>query len=216
MASRKLNYVTVPQTTDIDVLRNYINQALENIISDINNQLQVKDYNGQRLTNIGDPVNQSDAATKEYVDLKIDELGIGRRQRKPGNRIVYHFVLGPGGATLSVANDVTNHIGVAYTGRFVGASFCAKTAPSGADCILDVEKSSDSGSSWTSIFPTGSSNKIVIPSGSDSAIVKGPAFFDTANGHVTEGDLLRINVIQTGSTTTDVLVRLYTLPAQVL
>jgi len=43
-------------------------------------------------------------------------------------------------------------------------------AASGQDAILDIEYSADNGASWSSIFPAGNGNKLVMPAGSKAVI----------------------------------------------
>lgn len=71
-----------------------------------------------------------------------------------------------------------------------------KTAPSGADLIVDIDKSSDNGSTWTSIWNTNQANRVKVADGSTSGT---ETSFDTTS--LSESDLLRLNIDQVGSTT---------------
>lgn len=70
-----------------------------------------------------------------------------------------------------------------------------KTAPTGASLIVDIEKSDDNGSTWTSLWNTSTSDRPTIAA---SAKVGITTDFDTSSLSV--GDLLRPTVDQVGST----------------
>ena len=70
-----------------------------------------------------------------------------------------------------------------------------KTAPTGADLIIDIDKSDDNGATWTSIWNTTQANRATI---SASALAGTQTSFDTTS--LSEGDLLRVNIDQVGST----------------
>lgn len=70
------------------------------------------------------------------------------------------------------------------------------TAPVGADLIIDIDYSTDDGATWTSIWNTNQSNRLTVGDGDLSAT---QTSFDTTS--FTEGDLLRVNIDQIGSTT---------------
>lgn len=202
-AISKINYTTIPASASLEELRNYTNIALSNIVAELNQQLQVKDFGGDRLVNMGDPVNQSDAATKEYVDLKLDELGGGRRLRNSLYEVTHFVLLNQ----LTVGNDLVNHVPCAVTAPLTLAMFVVKTAPTSGNAELDIQKSSNGGSSWVSVFPSGSGNQIVVPNGSTSVIFN--TTFDATNGTCARGDKFRIDVLSAGGATADFCVRLY-------
>lgn len=70
-----------------------------------------------------------------------------------------------------------------------------KTAPTGASILIDIEKSTDNGATWTSIWNTTPGNRLTIAAGSRNG---SQTSFDTTA--VAEGNLLRIAVDQVGST----------------
>ena len=199
----KINYATIPASETVEQLRNYTNIAISNIVAELNMQLQSKDFNGDRIVNLGDPVNQSDAATKEYVDLLIDELGAGRRVRSNLYEVTHFVLLNQ----LTVGTDLVNHVPCAVTAPLTLAMFCVKTAPTSGNAELDIQKSSNGGSSWVSVFPSGAGNQIVVPNGSTSVIFN--TTFDSTNGTCARGDKFRIDVTSAGGATADFCVRLY-------
>lgn len=69
-----------------------------------------------------------------------------------------------------------------------------KTAPTGADLIIDIDKSTDNGQTWVSIWNTTQANRVKIVAGSFAGT---QTSFDTTS--LAEGNLLRVNVDQVGS-----------------
>ena len=69
------------------------------------------------------------------------------------------------------------------------------TAPTGANLIIDVEKSTDSGANWTSLWNTNTENKPTILAGTKTISV---TTFDLSN--LEKDDLLRVKILQVGST----------------
>lgn len=198
---KNVNYVSIPVVEDTPTLRNYVNTALSNLVAEINQRLQSNNFNGNRLTNVGAPVNQSDVATKEYVDLKPDYRG----QKVNDTRLyeVVHFVLRN---TITAGTDKVNHVPIMVGGPINAGCFVCKTAPSGGNAELDIQKSSDGGTTWVSLF-TGV--KIVVPSGDDTVQILDPAVIDSTNGFVTQGDKLRIDVT-TANGMGDFAIKLFT------
>jgi len=96
-----------------------------------------------------------------------------------------------------VADDISAIFEASATLSYVSTALYAKTAPTGADLIVDIELKRGAGA-WTTLYtvlPT-------IVAGSNTG--GGSAAFDTGT-HGTEdqfldGDLLRVNVDQIGST----------------
>ncbi len=70
--------------------------------------------------------------------------------------------------------------------------------PTGADLQVDILLSTDGGATFATIFPSGATNKAVLPDGQTTAA--GGFTFATINIPVTTGDILQPNVIQVGST----------------
>jgi hypothetical protein len=69
------------------------------------------------------------------------------------------------------------------------------TAPTGADIIVDIEKSTDGGANWVSIWQTTTANRVKITAGSRTGT---QTSFDTTT--LTAGNLVRANIDQIGST----------------
>lgn len=70
-----------------------------------------------------------------------------------------------------------------------------KTAPTGQALKVDIDKSTDNGSNWTSIWNTTPANRLEIAAASTSGT---ETSFDTTS--LAEGNLLRLNIDQVGST----------------
>ena len=99
-------------------------------------------------------------------------------------------------ADLVEANDLTNHYICRKGGSFLDCVANPKTPPTGSSAILDIEKSTDDGGTWVSVFPDGNENKIQLPAdGTATVLVRA---FAPANS-IAVGDLLRINCLQPGS-----------------
>lgn len=97
---------------------------------------------------------------------------------------------------LEVDPQLTLYYIVRRAGTFKDvAAKIAEAAPTGADAILDIQRSTDDGTTWASIFPSGS--LLVLPAASTATVIK-----NTFNGSVNSvaiGDLLRIGCTQPGS-----------------
>lgn len=100
-------------------------------------------------------------------------------------------------APLTVEDDLTNHFISRSSGRFTNLVANAKVAPTGSDAWIDIEKSSNEGSAWGTIFREG---HIVLPAGDTTRLEWGAdAFVEGAAGTIDVGDFLRINCYQIGS-----------------
>lgn len=123
----------------------------------------------------------NDAVTS-YVD------GAGRQYPKT---MSFSLALG---APATTSSDVTNWLIAERAGKCLGVYMAAKTAPTGADLIFDILKSSDGGSTFTSLWTSNPSNrpKIVATNKTGSQ-----TSFDTTS--VSAGDLFRIDILQIGS-----------------
>lgn len=110
---------------------------------------------------------------------------------------VFTWVLAAGGATIAVASNVADTLLVsAYAGTLHRVDLSAKTGPVGAALKVDILFSTNSGSTWTSLWASTPANKPVI---ADGAVAGSQAAFDTTT--YTAGTLWRIDVLQVGSTT---------------
>lgn len=96
--------------------------------------------------------------------------------------------------TLVVSTDAAFWVPIRSTRTITEAYAIVKTAPTGADILIDIDKSSD-GSTWTSIWNTNQANRLTIAASSKSG---SQTSFDTTS--LSSGDLLRIAVDQVGST----------------
>lgn len=74
------------------------------------------------------------------------------------------------------------------------ATITAKFPPSGSSHISDVFVSSDQGATWRSMFPTGSSNKAVLPSGYDQNTE-----IELEVTELFNNDRFKVDVVQSGN-----------------
>ena len=104
-----------------------------------------------------------------------------------------------------VQTDCTPWYIVGMAGKITKAWIVAKTAPTGADFIVDISKSTDNGSTWTSIWNATPANRLKMTAASNNG---SQTAFDTTT--FAAGNLLKIDIAQVGSTIagSDVTVRL--------
>lgn len=105
------------------------------------------------------------------------------------------FVWGVTG-TLTTGTEVAPWQIVMATQTVTKAYAICKTTPVGQAILIDIDKSSDNGSTWTSIWATNQANRLSVSAGSKNG---SQTSFDTTS--LSEGDLLRISVDQVGSST---------------
>lgn len=96
--------------------------------------------------------------------------------------------------TITVSNDKTNWAIASSNGTLTKAFAVAKTGPTGADLIFDIKKSTDNGSTFTSIWNSTPANRIKIAASSSAG---SQTSFDSPTFNA--GDIFRIDVIQIGS-----------------
>lgn len=82
--------------------------------------------------------------------------------------------------------------------RPLAATIAAKTAPAGDDLICDYLYSTDEGTTWASLFPSGDANKIVLP---DGEVVATITTFAQPVMSVKKFTRIRYDVLQVGSGT---------------
>lgn len=98
--------------------------------------------------------------------------------------------------TLTVANDQSNWLIMTNSGTITKAWAIAKTGPTGQALIFDIQKSTNNGGAFTSIWNVTPANKIQIAA---SAVAGTQTSFDTTTYNA--GDVFRIDVDQIGSGT---------------
>lgn len=96
---------------------------------------------------------------------------------------------------MAVANDLTNWIIMPAAGTWTKFYAVCKSGPTGADLIFDIQKSTNNGSSFTSIWATHSSFKVTVAA---TAVAGNTTSFDTST--FSAGDVFRIDIDQVGST----------------
>lgn len=94
-----------------------------------------------------------------------------------------------------VGNDLTNWYIVPVGLTFTAAYVVCKTGPTGANLILDIQKSTNNGSTFTSLWSVTPSNKPTVAAGS---VAGSTTSFDTTTANA--GDELRFDIDQVGST----------------
>jgi len=101
---------------------------------------------------------------------------------------------------LEVDNDLTNHYIARSPGAFKSLAVNAKQPPSGRAARFTIDKSTDEGATWHTIFadPPG-----YIEIGADDSTRQDftDVFAPGAAGTIAVGDLLRIGCLQAGSST---------------
>jgi hypothetical protein len=107
---------------------------------------------------------------------------------------------------LAVATDLTNRALVETDGTCFRCSVNAKEASVGARAVIDLLVSRDNGATWKSIFPDGNDNKIVVPA--DSTDHHYFTVFDPDWGVLEENDMIRPDVLETGTGCAKVSVKL--------
>lgn len=114
------------------------------------------------------------------------------------------WVLGAG-TPITVATDKTAWAIIDQNRTLSKVYIAAKTAPAGTSLIIDILFSTDNGTTFTSLWATNPSNRPTLVVGSKFSTTTA---FDTTT--LSAGNLLRIDVIQVGSTTPgqDVTVQL--------
>jgi hypothetical protein len=128
-------------------------------------------YNGTSFTSVPNS-SMSDASGYVFPDKIVFSL--------PGPRVVQ--------------NDCNNWYIWPFAGKITKAWIVAKTGPTGAAFICDIQYSTNNGSTFTSIWAVTPSNKIQIAA---SSVAGTTTSFDTST--FTAGTLFRIDIDQIGS-----------------
>lgn len=146
------------------------------------------DYNG----NIANANIASDAAIAES---KIAfNTSTGHNHDGSNSKLIPAVVGIPVTGSLVVSTDPAFWIPIRDSRTISEAYAVVKTAPTGADLIIDIEKSTDDGETWTSIWNTTTQNRLTIADGETTGE---QTSFDTTS--LSEDDLLRIAIDQVGS-----------------
>jgi len=95
---------------------------------------------------------------------------------------------------MVVGTDQTNWVIVPYAGTISKVWADCKTSPTGANLIFDILKSTNNGTSFTSIWNSTPANRITITAGTNNAT---QTSFDTTTFNA--GDLFRVDTAQIGS-----------------
>ncbi len=108
---------------------------------------------------------------------------------------IFTAILGQGAPITAGTNSAGNYLICSFAGTFTrwDAAVPTATQPSGASLVVDVLKSADHGSTWTSIWNSTPSNRPTITTGTNNA---GGTAFDTTT--YAAGDWLRFDVITAG------------------
>jgi hypothetical protein len=103
---------------------------------------------------------------------------------------------------LAVENDLTLHYISRTSGTFKDLRIKCKTAPTGQAARLQIQKSTDEGDTWATIFAD--PGYVELPAGDDSLLEYAPTeddplFAAGEAGTIAVDDLLRINCLRAGS-----------------
>jgi Pectate lyase superfamily protein len=152
---------------------------------------------GQVLQAASSEVGLSVKAASNADSLNIKDSGGTTRVvfDKDGYGFPRDYTFALAGAQTTGNDKTTNWVIVTRACKITKAFAIAKTGPTGAAMILDIDRSTDNGSTWTSIWASTPSNRVQIAA---AAVAGTQTSFDTTL--LTEGDVLRIDVPQIGST----------------
>jgi len=96
--------------------------------------------------------------------------------------------------TLTTSTDAAPWLYIKNARTITAIAGIVKTAPTGDDIIIDIEKSGDNGATWTSIWNTTPANRLTISATNREGT---QTSFDTTA--VSAGDYLRVAIDQVGS-----------------
>lgn len=97
--------------------------------------------------------------------------------------------------TLTTSTDPAPWLYFKSARTITAVAGIVKTAPTGASIIIDIERSTDNGATWTSIWNTTPANRLTISATNREGT---QTSFDTTA--LTAGDYLRVVTSQVGST----------------
>lgn len=109
------------------------------------------------------------------------------------------------GTAAVIGTDLANWAIVDRSYTLTKCFIAAKTAPTGANLVVDILRSTDNGATWTSLWATNTSNRPTITASNHTGTTTS---FDTTG--LNEGNLLRIDIVTVGSTVAgqDITVKL--------
>lgn len=163
--------IKIEPTEDINLLRVRVQDAINSLAKDINlaKQTTSLSLNNQRITDVGNPSQLKDAVNLETLQKVIHKVRTEpvSRPTTPFRPIVQRLALTFGiNGTVTTGDDLTPrveaHIPSLYQMEAHDAWVNSKVAVTG-DSTWDVEYSTNSGTSWVSIF--GSGNLLTLGSG---------------------------------------------------
>lgn len=96
--------------------------------------------------------------------------------------------------TLTTSTDAGPWLYIKNARTITAIAGIVKTAPTGDDIIIDIEKSSDNGATWTSIWNTTPANRLTISATNREGT---QTSFDTTA--ISAGDYLRVAIDQIGT-----------------
>ncbi len=136
-------------------------------------------------------VTQNDLVAYIYNGSTWDVFGGGSGG---GNPSTFSWQLAFG-TDAEVVSDPTEWQICTFSGTFSKVSIAAKTAPTGAAFVIDILLSSDDGATWASLWATTPGDRPSLAIGSKRGE---QTTFETSS--FTTDDLIRIDIIQVGST----------------
>lgn len=131
----------------------------------------------------------------DIIDLRDSSGTIRSSFDSSAYGFVHQFTFGLALGTLATTGtDKTNWLTATRAGKLIKCFMSAKTAPTGADLICDILKSTDNGATFTTIWTT-TGNRIKITATNKTGT---QTSFDTTAFN--EGDIFRCDIAQVGST----------------
>jgi hypothetical protein len=149
------------------------------------------------LTNIGTNTHAQidthiglfETGTPSEGDMLVWDSVAGKWEHR---QLVYQVGFGVAGS-LSTGDDKTGWLHLAENAEVMEVEAFAKTAPTGAAIWLEIEYSTDNGSSWAGSVVTAANLQIAAGSKNGNTTV-------ITTPHMNDGYLLRLNIDQVGST----------------
>jgi hypothetical protein len=195
-----LTIPTIGPVETVEDLRLSVQASLRRLVSQINESKQSDafDVNNNRIVNVKWPVSNLDAVNVEYLKDFIDHKGKRRVVNNGGIQPITWIARAILPGVQVVANDVLAHryrvdLRAGQSVNLIFVAVTAKVIPISTDYIADVQVSTDGGTTFNSLLPSGDANKVVLPvSGLNWAVIT--PTWDIS--HLTIGDQLRVDILQ--------------------
>lgn len=140
--------------------------------------------------------NNNIKASAGIVESKLAfSTSTGHNHDGVNSKLIPAFGVFTVGGALTTSTDAANWLPIRQARTITEVFAVVKTAPTGASIIIDVEYSTNNGSTWTSIWNTTPANRLAITASNRTG---SQTSFDTTS--IASGSLIRIAIDQVGST----------------